>query len=104
MRLNRIATAAVALAGAAWIVTPGVSLAGTASSPIPRYQHIVEIMMENTSFSTIIGSPNAPQINALAREYGLATNYFGVTHPSEPNYMANIAGSNFGGQNDNPFY
>ncbi len=104
MRLNRIATAAVALAGAAWIVTPGVSLAGTANPPIPRYQHIVEIMMENTSFSTIIGNPNAPQINALAREYGLATNYFGVTHPSEPNYMANIAGSNFGVQDDNPFY
>src|SRR5260370_31678576 len=104
MRLNRIATAAVALAGAAWIVTPGVSLAGTANPPIPRYQHIVEIMMENTSFSTIIGNPNAPQINALAREYGLATNYFGVTHPSEPNYMANIAGSNFGIQDDNQFY
>lgn len=28
------------------------------------------------------------------------TNYFGVTHPSEPNYMAAIAGDYFGMQND----
>jgi phosphatidylinositol-3-phosphatase len=104
MRLNRIAAAAVALAAAAWAVTPGVSSAGTVTSSIPRYQHIVEIMMENTSYSTIIGNPNAPQINALANAYGLATNYFGVTHPSQPNYMASIAGSNFGVQDDNQFY
>jgi hypothetical protein len=52
---------------------------------IPAYQHIVEIVMENSSYATIIGNPLAPQINALASKYGLATNYFGVTHPSEPN-------------------
>jgi hypothetical protein len=49
MRLHRIATAAVALTAAAWAVTPGVSSAGAASSPIPRYQHIVEIMARTPS-------------------------------------------------------
>jgi phospholipase C len=110
MRLYRIATAAAALAAAAWAVSPGVSAAstataaGTVTSPVPRYDHIVEIMMENQNFSTIIGNPNAPQINKLAKQYGLATDYFGVTHPSEPNYMTNIAGSNFGVLDDNQFY
>jgi phosphatidylinositol-3-phosphatase len=104
MRLNRTATVAVALAGAAWLAVPAVSSADTPSSPIPRYNHIVEIMMENTSFSTIIGNPLAPNLNHLADNYGLATDYFGVTHPSEPNYMTNIAGSNFGVQDDNQFY
>jgi phosphatidylinositol-3-phosphatase len=104
MRLKQIAPLAVALAAAAWAASPVISSAGTVTSPIPRYQHIVEIMMENTSYSTIIGNPLAPQLNALASDYGLATNYFGVTHPSEPNYMANIAGSNFGVQDDNQFY
>ena len=61
-------------------------------------------MMENTSYGTIIGNSNAPQINALANTYGLATNYFGVTHPSEPNYVANVGGSYFGIQDDNQFY
>jgi hypothetical protein len=92
------------IAGVAWLATPGISSASTANSAIPRYQHIVEIMMENTSASTIIGNPLAPSINALADTYGLATNYFGVTHPSEPNYVANVGGSFFGIQDDNQFY
>jgi phospholipase C len=61
------------------------------------------IMMENHSYSEIIGSALAPKINALAQTYGLATNYFGVTHPSEPNYVASIGGSFFGIQDDNPY-
>src|SRR5258706_15179534 len=104
MRPTRIAIGATAAAAVAWMVTPAVSSASTANSAIPHYQHIVEIMMENTSYGTIIGNPNAPQINALADQFGLATNYFGVTHPSEPNYMANIGGNFFGVQEDNQFY
>ena len=108
MRLKRIAAglSAIALGGAAWMMVPGVSSAGSADhdQAIPRYQHIVEIMMENTNYSTIIGNSYAPNINALANTYGLATDYYGVTHPSEPNYVANIGGSFFGIQDDNQFY
>ena len=108
VKLKQIAVGAMALAGVAWMATPGVSLASSSSSSehaaIPRYQHVVEIMMENTSYQTIIGNSNAPQINALAGKYGLATNYYGVTHPSEPNYAASIGGSFFGIQDDNQFY
>ena len=105
MRWKRIAAGAMTVPVAVWIATTaGVSSASTTNSGVPHYQHIVEIMMENTSYATIIGNSNAPQINALADRYGLATNYFGVTHPSEPNYMANIGGSFFGVQDDNQFY
>jgi hypothetical protein len=105
VRLKQIAVGAMALAGVAWMATPGVSSASTSEhAAIPHYQHIVEIMMENTSYQTIIGNSSAPQLNALAGKYGLATNYYGVTHPSEPNYVANIAGSYFGIQDDNQFY
>jgi phosphatidylinositol-3-phosphatase len=92
----------LAIGGA--LAIPSASLAASPNAAIPHYQHIVEIMMENTSYGTIIGNPNAPNINTLASEYGLATNYWGVTHPSEPNYLANIAGSYFGVQDDNQFY
>ena len=104
MRLKLLALCASVAAGI-WLLAPGVSAAGVSHGHgIPRYNHIVEIMMENTSFSTIIGNPLAPDINALASKYGLATDYFGVTHPSEPNYVANIGGSFFGIQDDNQFY
>jgi phosphatidylinositol-3-phosphatase len=108
MQLRQITAAvfatAMTIAGAVWVVTPDVSSASSANSAIPHYQHIVEIMMENQNYSTIIGNPNAPNLNALANTYGLATNYFGVTHPSQPNYVANIGGSFFGIQDDNQFY
>ncbi len=107
MKLKRMAVGAAALCGVSFVGMGGVSAAapsGTPTKAIPHYQHIVEIMMENTSYGTIIGNANAPQINALASQYGLATNYFGVTHPSEPNYLANIGGSYFGVQDDNQFY
>jgi phosphatidylinositol-3-phosphatase len=113
MKLKQFAIGAVALAGVAWMAAPSISSASTVQvaahhdpqwNKVPRYQHIIEIMMENTSYKTIIGNPLAPQINALAGKYGLATNYFGVTHPSEPNYLTNIAGSYFGIQDDNQFY
>jgi len=104
MKLRQVLGIVVGIAGVAWLATPGISSASSSNSAIPRYQHIVEIMMENTSYSTIIGNPLAPNINALANQYGLATDYFGVTHPSEPNYVANIGGSYFGIQDDNQFY
>jgi len=104
MKMKQIGAGAVALTGVAWVAAPAVSAANEGTRNIPHYQHIVEIMMENTSYSTIIGNPNAPQINALATKYGLATDYYGVTHPSEPNYLANIAGDYFGIQDDNQFY
>jgi hypothetical protein len=48
--------------------------------------------MENHSYSTIIGSRQAPYINALAARCGLATNYHNISHPSLPNYVGAISG------------
>jgi phospholipase C len=103
--MNRtLVLGAIGLAGAGWAAMPAVGSATSTDAAIPHYQHIVEIMMENTSYDQIIGNPNAPNINALASRYGLATDYFGVTHPSEPNYVASIGGDYFGIQDDNAFY
>src|SRR5262245_52139856 len=58
-----------------------------------RLDHIFYIMMENHGTDEIIGNTaDAPYINELADHYGLATNYYGVTHPSLPNYLAAISG------------
>jgi phosphatidylinositol-3-phosphatase len=63
--------------------------------------HIFVIMLENHSQSSVIDDSNAPYLTSLAHTYGMASNYFGVTHPSMPNYIATIAGDNFGIQDDN---
>jgi hypothetical protein len=38
----------------------------------------------------------------LAESQGLATNYFGIAHPSLPNYIALIGGDDFGIRDDRP--
>jgi phospholipase C len=48
--------------------------------------------MENRSYSDIIRSSQAPYINSLANQCGLATNYHNISHPSLPNYVAATSG------------
>jgi hypothetical protein len=64
--------------------------------------HVFVIMLENHSYSSVIDDANAPFITSLAHKYALAQNYYGVTHPSEPNYVAAISGSNWGVNDDQP--
>jgi phospholipase C len=84
----------------------GVSAAGAppASAAASHYDHIFVIVEENHGFKDVIGNPAAPNLNALASQYGLATNYFAVAHPSEPNYVALLGGSTFNVSNDNAYY
>ncbi|HJX84908.1 MAG TPA: alkaline phosphatase family protein, partial [Candidatus Angelobacter sp.] len=58
--------------------------------------HVVIVMEENHSFSSIIGSSSAPFINSLAQQGALFTQSFGVEHPSQPNYLDIFSGSNQG--------
>src|SRR6266568_2725195 len=81
----------VPLAASAHVTTRDGNNAG-----IPNFQHVFVIMMENTVYDTLIGNSNAPFINSAAATYGLATKYFGVTHPSQPNYIAATSGSTNG--------
>jgi hypothetical protein len=65
----------------------------------PRtYDHVVWIVLENHSYGDVVGGPGspadlqAPFLNALARECGLATDFRAITHPSLPNYLAMVSG------------
>jgi hypothetical protein len=64
--------------------------------------HVFVIVLENHSKQSVIGDPNTPFITSLAHQYASAANYYGVTHPSEPNYVAMISGSNWWINDDNP--
>jgi hypothetical protein len=85
----------------AWVVLLGVgaALAATtggcaAASPrLPAFDHVVVIVLENKETGAVLGSVNAPTINAFARRSAVLTQYFAIAHPSLPNYLALVSGS-----------
>ena len=65
-----------------------------------QLDHVFVIMLENHEADHVIGDPAAPYITSLASAYGQATDYFGVTHTSEPNYIAATSGDTWWVNND----
>jgi phosphatidylinositol-3-phosphatase len=94
---------AAALSIVSFALSGAVGFASTTDnrSDLKNFQHVFVIMMENTGYSHLIGNPNAPWINAAAAANGLATSYTGVSHPSQPNYIAATSGSTHGVADDN---
>jgi hypothetical protein len=68
---------------------------------VARPDHVVMVIEENHSYSSIIGSSSAPYINSLARQGALFTQSYANYHPSQPNYLELFSGSNQGVTNDN---
>jgi phospholipase C len=90
--LLAVAITAIGGIGATAAEASATGPCGTLALPSTNYTHVIWIWMENHSYETIIGSPEAPYINGLAGECGLATNYHNVSHPSLPNYIAGTSG------------
>jgi phosphatidylinositol-3-phosphatase len=69
--------------------------------PPARYDHVVWIVMENKSFSSVMGAhSSAPFTRSLAAACGLAANFRAESHPSLPNYIAMTSGSTQGISDD----
>lgn len=69
-------------------------------SEVPAFEHIITVLFENRNYTDIIGSAKMPVYNQLAEKYVLLTNYYGVAHPSLPNYISLIGGDTFGIKSD----
>ncbi len=76
--------------------TPAVVPASGTSAP-----HVMVVMMENKNFTEVIGKSDQPFTNSLASHYGLATQSYAFGHPSLPNYLTIVSGSNQGVTDDN---
>ena len=70
------------------------------AAAIPRFDHVVITLFENKNYTSIKGSSSAPYFNQLASQGALFTNAFGITHPSQPNYIGLFSGSQQGVSND----
>ena len=83
-------------------LTPTLHLSPTTTSTatppplVPNFEHIVIVVFENREFGSVIGNAKMPYFNTLANSYTLLTQYYAVTHPSLPNYLAMIGGDTFG--------
>ncbi len=64
--------------------------------------HVMVVVMENKNLAQVIGSADAPYTDSLATSYGLATRSYAFGHPSLPNYLDLVSGSNQGVSDDNP--
>ncbi|MGA7748512.1 MAG: alkaline phosphatase family protein [Gallionella sp.] len=68
---------------------------------LPRPDHVVVVIEENHSFAQIMDKRNnGSYIHALAKRGMLFTESYGVSHPSQPNYLALFSGSTQGITND----
>jgi phosphatidylinositol-3-phosphatase len=52
-----------------------------------RVKHVYLVVLENHSYSSIIGNKSMPWLNGLASRYAYATAYYANTHPSIGNYF-----------------
>ncbi|HET8528180.1 MAG TPA: alkaline phosphatase family protein [Gaiellaceae bacterium] len=104
---KRYGVLAVIAAAAALAATTAFNATAASPSVHSGLDHFFVIMLENHSEHSVIdqrdaaGNLVAPYITQLAHTYSRATHYYGVTHPSEPNYIASITGSNWGLNDDN---
>jgi phosphatidylinositol-3-phosphatase len=77
------------------VVVPFHAASATRSA-VPRFDHVIVVVLENKAQKDVLGSPSAPYFNRLASRYAVLSRYGGVAHPSLPNYLALVSGSTQG--------
>jgi hypothetical protein len=98
-RTKLAAVAATVVAGIAAAVVAGPAHATsdpTSRAGIPRPDHVVILVLENHGYGQVIRNPQAPYISSLVDGAANFTQSYGVTHPSQPNYLALFSGSTQG--------
>ncbi len=89
--------AALALAPTVASAQPGRASAPRAVAHTPKWRHVFVIVMENLGDAAALG---VPKYAALAAKYASASDMYGSSHPSLPNYLALTGGSTFGISSD----
>ncbi len=63
---------------------------------MPASRHVAVIVLENHSYTKVIGNSQMPYFNGLAQKYGLAKNYYANAAGSLKDYLMLTGGSKFG--------
>jgi phosphatidylinositol-3-phosphatase len=70
--------------------------AQAAARPVPTFDRVIVVVLENKRRADVLGNPSAPAFNAFAARGAVLSGYRGLTHPSLPNYIALVSGSTGG--------
>ncbi len=82
----------------ALLLTAALGLnAAAAGAAAPPFKKVLVIVLENTDYKEAL---SLPYFSTLADRGALLTDYHAVAHPSQPNYVALIAGSTLGVKDD----
>lgn len=66
------------------------------ASSVPSYDHVFMIMMENTDYNEVVNNASdTPYFHSLMSQGALMSNYHGVYHPSDENYLAVAGGDTY---------
>jgi acid phosphatase len=74
-------------------------LLATSAYAAPKWENFFILMFENHGYTQVMA--NSYWVSAMKGSFQL-TNYRAVTHPSQPNYVAQIGGSYFNCTDDSP--
>jgi Phosphoesterase family len=75
-----------------------------AASAVPHYQHIAVILFTDHGYPSILGNSYAPTFNRLAKEYGLASNYYGTSDPDVADMLAVLTGKTYSVNDGIPYW
>ncbi|GAA1934127.1 alkaline phosphatase family protein [Kitasatospora viridis] len=65
-------------------------------SAVPGYDHVFNVMMENTDYSEVMNDPaDTPFMHSLMSQGATLTDAHGVYHPSDENYLAIAGGDTY---------
>ncbi len=67
-----------------------------AATPVPTWERVYLIMLENRDWDEMFRSPEAPYLDALSRDGAVAIQMWDVADASQPNYLALTSGEPHG--------
>ncbi|KAI8868676.1 phosphoesterase-domain-containing protein [Ramicandelaber brevisporus] len=97
--LGLVATAAVSAVPTS-LKASGATVSAQAIVPGKHFNRVFIVIFENTSFDEVY---NDPYFKQLADQGLLLTNFYAITHPSQPNYIALTYGSTGGVTSDSNY-
>jgi hypothetical protein len=83
----------ISIFGAVVFASFSVAFATTGSPRPPSFQKVFVIVLENSAAESTL---RQPYLKSLLRRGAYLNNFFAITHPSQPNYIAMTSGDAYG--------